>query len=162
MSNHKSTFCTLSCTISVVFVVAMIYMTYMTTSSGIIKTYEHTLKPEQKALYQKIVQERTTTYYIGYGLGLLLAILFILYNTRFRNVPLSAMPLVCIVVSLSFLTNYFYYVLSPKSTYMLDHLTTPEETKAWLIMYKGMQRNYHMGLLFGVVAVAFLGFAFRC
>jgi len=162
MSNYKSTFCTLSCTISVVFVVAMIYMTYTTTSSGIIKTYEQTLKPEQKALYEKIVQERTSTYYMGYGLGVLLAVLFIIYNTRFRKVPLSAMPLVCIVVSLSFLTNYFYYVLSPKSNYMLDHLTSPEETTAWLVMYKGMQRNYHMGLLFGVVAVAFLGFAFRC
>ena len=162
MTNYKSTPCALSCAISTVFIVGMVYMTYMTTSTGIIKTYENTLKPEQKDLYLKIVEERTSTYYMGYGLGLLLAILFIIYNTRFRKVPLSAMPLVCIVVSLSFLTNYFYYILSPKSTYMLDHLTSPEETKAWLIMYKGMQRNYHMGLLFGVVAVAFLGFAFRC
>ena len=154
--------CTLSCVISAVFLVAMLYMTYATQSSGIISTYEQTLTPKTLAIYKQIVTERTNTYYVGYTLGILLSILFISYNTKIRKIPLTSMPLVCIVVAICFLTNYFYYVLSPKTTYMLDHLTTPEETKAWLIMYKGMQRNYHMGLFFGVVAAGFMAFAFRC
>jgi uncharacterized membrane protein len=140
----------------------MLYMTYATQSSGIISTYEQTLTPKTLAIYKQIVTERTNIYYMGYALGILLSILFIAYNTKIRKIPLTSMPLVCIVVAICFLTNYFYYVLSPKTTYMLDHLTTPEETKAWLIMYKGMQRNYHMGLFFGVAAAGFMAFAFRC
>jgi len=162
MTTYKSTPCTLSCTISAVFIVGMVYMTYMTTTTGIIKTYENTLKPEHKALYHKIVQERTSIYYMGYGLGLLLAILFIIYNTRFRKVPLSAMPLVCIVVSLSFLTNYFYYILTPKSDWMLNHINTPEQTKLWLQMYRTMSVYYHSGLVLGILAVGIFAFAFRC
>ena len=70
--------------------------------------------------------------------------------------------LVCIVISTSFVTNYFYYSLSRKSDWMLNHMGTPEEVKAWLQMYKEMQYNYHMGLVLGIIAVGILAFAFRC
>jgi hypothetical protein len=45
---------------------------------------------------------------------------------------------------------------------MLNHVKDEEQVKAWLIMYKEMQYNYHMGLVLGIIAVGVFAFAFRC
>ena len=42
---------------------------------------------------------------------------------------------------------------------MLDHIETPQQTRAWLKMYKMMQFQYHMGLVVGIIAVAILSYA---
>jgi hypothetical protein len=155
-------YCTLSCGVSMVFIIAMIYMMYSIHQSNIIGEYEKTLSDKLLVTYRKIAKERTTIYYFGYFLGFILASLFILYNSKVKKVPLSSMPLVCIVISISFFTNYFYYILSPKTTYMTDHLQTPEEMKAWGKMYRGMQKYYHSGLVLGLIAMGAFAFAFRC
>jgi hypothetical protein len=154
--------CKLSCAVSVVFIVAMVYMMYATNQSNIIGNYEQTLSKELAPIYKQIAQERTSIYYYGYFLGFILALLFIIYNSKVKKVPLSSMPLVCIVVSISFFTNYFYYILSPKTTYMTEHLKTQEEIKEWGKMYRGMQKYYHTGLVLGLIAIGALAFAFRC
>jgi hypothetical protein len=53
-------------------------------------------------------------------------------------------------------------MLSPKSDWMLNHVNSPEQTKAWLQMYRAMSYNYHMGLALGILAVGVFAFAFRC
>ena len=75
---------------------------------------------------------------------------------------MNTSALVCTVVATAFVTNYFYYMLSPKTDWMLNHLTNKEEIKAWLLMYREMQFNYHMGLVLGIIAVGIFAFAFRC
>jgi len=154
--------CKLSCAVSLVFIVAMVYMMYATTQSNIIGDYEKTLSKELLPVYKKIAQERTSIYYYGYFLGFILTLLFIVYNSKIKKVPLASMPLVCIVVSISFFTNYFYYILSPKTTYMTDHMKTQEEIQSWGKMYRGMQKYYHTGLVLGLIAVGAFAFAFRC
>ena len=154
--------CKLSCAVSLVFIIAMIYMMYATNQSNIIVNYEKTLSKDLLPVYKKIAQERTSIYYYGYFLGFILTLLFIVYNSKVKKVPLAAMPLVCIVISISFFTNYFYYILSPKTTYMTDHMKTQEEIQAWGKMYRGMQKYYHTGLVLGLIAVGAFAFAFRC
>ena len=66
----------------------------------------------------------------------------------------------CLVVATSFLTNYFYYILSPKSDYMLLHLTKKDQIKEWLRVYKTMQYVNHLGFALGIVGVFFLANAF--
>lgn len=154
--------CKISCAVSIVFIIGMIYMMYAITNSNITGNYEKTLSKELVPIYKKITHERTSIYYYGFLLGFILAILFIVYNSKIKKVPFSAMPLVCIVVSISFFTNYFYYILSPKTTYMTDHLKTPQEIQAWGTMYRGMQKYYHTGLVLGLIAVGVFAFAFRC
>jgi hypothetical protein len=75
---------------------------------------------------------------------------------------MNTISLVCTVMATAFLTNYFYYMLSPKSDWMLNHMDNQEEVKAWLQMYRGMQYNYHMGMALGIIAVGVLAYAFRC
>jgi ABC-type Fe3+-siderophore transport system permease subunit len=153
--------CCISCAVSAVFLIGMVYMTYATYQSGIIVEYQKQLPIELQKTYQNIVDERTRIYYFGYILGFILSLFVIFYNVRVRKNRFSTTSLVCIVVAISFLTNYFYYILSPKSDWMLNHIKTPEQTKAWLIMYKGMQYYYHSGLVLGLLAVGFFAFSFR-
>ena len=138
----------------------MIYMNNATTKSQTIKRYEAQLPFDLQETYRKIQQERLGIYYYGYSLGFILSLIIIIYNYQNKS-KLSTSHMVCIVISTSFLTNYFYYMLSPKTSWMLDHIKSPDQTKAWLEMYKSMQKYYHTGLVLGIVAVAFLAIAFR-
>jgi len=152
--------CHFSCFLSFIFIISMIYMNNATTKSQTIKRYEAQLPFDLQETYRKIQQERLGIYYYGYSLGFILSLIIIIYNYQNKS-KISTTHMVCIVISTSFLTNYFYYMLSPKTTWMLDHIKTPEQTKAWLEMYKSMQKYYHTGLVLGIVAVAFLAVAFR-
>jgi hypothetical protein len=45
---------------------------------------------------------------------------------------------------------------------MLNHINNKEDSKAWLEIYRKMQVNYHLGFVFGIIAVGIFAFAFRC
>jgi len=142
--------------ISAVFIIGMIYF-YSMDKSKIVKEYKKKLSPELKERYEKITKERMMISYTGYGLGLLLSLLIIYLKGKTRT-----FPLVCTVMATCFLTNYFYYMLSPKSDWMINHLYTPEQIKAWLQMYREMSYRYHMGIVLGIIGVGIFAFAFRC
>jgi len=154
--------CSITCSIAAVFLFAMIYFNISTLNNDVVKKYKESLPSDLQVVYDKIAKERLSISMSGYVLGLILCIIIIFYNTTVKRNRLGAKSLVCIVVTTSFLTNYFYYTLSPKSDWMLNHLKTPEQNKAWLEMYKKMQYNYHLGFIFGIIAVGLLAFAFRC
>jgi succinate dehydrogenase/fumarate reductase cytochrome b subunit len=50
------------------------------------------------------------------------------------------------------MTGVVFYFLMPKSDYMLNHLKTEEQNKAWLEVYKTMKQRYFLGFLFGALA----------
>jgi uncharacterized protein YacL len=159
--------CSGTCLLATALIIAMIYFQNATTKSKIVQEYKKQLPSNLQNLYEKLSTERLHINYYGYTLGLVLSLIIIIYNynlTKNNKLQLSKSntSLVCLVIVVSFFTNYFYYILSPKSTYMLDHINSPEQTKAWLAMYREMQYNYHMGFVIGVVAVGVLAYAFRC
>ena len=154
--------CSTTCMIAVALIIASIYFQNATTKSKVIQEYKKQLPSNLQNLYEKISAERLRINYYGYGLGLVLSIVIILYNYSLKRNKLTTTSLVCLVIVVSFFTNYFYYILSPKTTYMLEHINSPEQTKAWLTMYKTMQYNYHFGFIVGLIAVGVLALAFRC
>ena len=154
--------CSISCFISAVFLIAMIYFNISTLNSKVVKKYKESLSSDLQIVYDKISKERLSISMCGYSLGLIFSIIIIFYNTRIKENRLGTKSLVCIVIATSFLTNYFYYTLSPKSDWMLNHLNSPEENKAWLEMYHEMKYNYHLGFVLGIIAVGMLAFSFRC
>lgn len=154
--------CTISCMISAIFVIGMVYFYNLTDKSATVKHYKSSLSSDLQKRYEKITQERANISYQGYALGVILSLILIFYNIKFKRYSMNTSSLVCTVIATAFVTNYFYYMLSPKSDWMLDHITNKEEVKAWLLMYREMQFNYHMGLVLGIIAVGILAFAFRC
>lgn len=154
--------CRISCGVSSAFIIGMIYMTNASEKSEIAEKYEKQLPDNLKKVYKEIVKERKEIYYMGYILGLIIALSLILLNVYVLNRKYSTTTMICQAVMISFLVNYFYYILTPKKKMMLEYIETPEQTKAWLNMYKGMQYNYHVGMAFGLVGVAILAYSFRC
>ena len=154
--------CAISCMISAVFVIGMIYFYNLTDKSEVVKYYKSSLSSDLQKRYEKITNERANISYQGYALGVILSLGIIFYNLKIKGSKLNTSALVCTVVATAFVTNYFYYILSPKSDWMLNHMNTKEEIKAWLLMYREMQFNYHMGLVLGIIGVGILAFAFRC
>jgi hypothetical protein len=154
--------CSISCIISAIFIISMIYFYNMTNKSKIVKQYKEKLPRDLQNLYDKLSRERMMISYQGYTLGFIISLFIILYNYFYKVRKFNVVSIVCIVLATSFLTNYFYYILHPKSDWMLNHINNSEQTKAWLIMYREMQFNYHMGLVVGILGVGILAFAFRC
>ena len=46
--------------------------------------------------------------------------------------------IVFVSLAISILTSHYYYLLMPKSDYILKHLENKEQINAWLKMYKEM------------------------
>jgi uncharacterized membrane protein YkgB len=154
--------CSITCSISAIFLIGMIYFYNLTNKSEIVKHYKSSLSTDLQKRYDKITKERSQISYQGYVLGVLLSLFIIFYNLKIKHNKMNNTSLVCTVVATSFVTNYFYYMIHPKSDWMLDHMNNKEEIKAWLMMYREMQYNYHLGLVLGIIAVGIFAFAFRC
>jgi len=154
--------CSVSCMISTIFIIGMIYFYNATDKSDVVKNYKSKLSPELREKYEKITKERMIISYKGYALGLILSFLIILYNKYTKPKVFNTFSLVCIIISTSFITNYFYYILSPKSDNMLNYLQKKEDIQSWQSMYREMQYNYHMGIVLGIIGVGILGVAFSC
>ena len=154
--------CSISCSISLIFIIGMIYFYNMTNKSKIVRLYKSKLPHHLQKLYEKLSLERRNISLYGYVLGLLISLCIIFYNLKIKGNKLSTTSLVCIVIATSFITNYFYYFLSPKSDWMLNHINDEDQAKAWLQIYREMSYNYHLGLALGIIGVGILAFAFRC
>ena len=155
--------CYTSCSIAIVFLLSEIFMHFFMIKNNVIKEYKDQLPEKLQQIYKQIVDERIRIYYYGFLLGVLLSIAIIMYNLQLKpSNKMTNTSMICIIVSTSFLVNYFYYVLTPKSNYMLDHIESKEQTKAWLKMYSNMQYYYHMSLVLGIFTMGFFAAAFRC
>jgi len=154
--------CSITCMISAIFVIGMIYFYNISDKSDIAKKYKQQLSSVLLTRYETITQERMSISYYGYGLGVLFSLIIIYYNLNIKGAKMNSFALACTVMATTFLTNYFYYILSPKADWMLNHMSSQEEVHAWLQMYRGMQYNYHMGLALGIIAVGIFAIAFRC
>jgi hypothetical protein len=150
--------CATSCGIAATLIAGMAYCTYMGNRSQLVKDYMRSLTEAQRQTYAKIVEERRGIYLRGFGWGLLLSAALLGIHHRYRT--LSRAALLCSVAAITLATNYFYYVLSPKSDWMVLHFKQKQDGANWLRVYRGMQVNYHVGLVLGIVGTVLLSNAF--
>jgi len=150
--------CTITCFFAFVIVVAMIIMTLMISQDDFIKNYRNSLPNDIKKEYDNIVAERQTIYFTGYLIGFVVSVFVIIVVLKMR-MPVSAM--VCLTVVISTVVNYFYYILSPKSKFIVELLKTDKQHQEWLQVYKSMQYYYHFSFVLGAVAVGVFAYAFR-
>ena len=153
--------CTTTCFIALVIVVAMGIMTIMVSNDSFVQSYRNQLPDDLKNAYDKIVTERQQIYFTGYIIGFVVSLFSIIFsvNVLKQKIPISAM--VCLAVVVSTVVNYFYYILSPKTTYMVELLKTEQQRQEWLKVYKSMQYYYYSSFVLGVVGVGVFAYAFR-
>jgi hypothetical protein len=132
--------CAVSCAIAFIFIVANIYCcAFSHRSGGVIHEFVAKLSPDNQRRYAAmILLVCCRKYFLGGSGG-------------------SRGGALCMVAAVAFSVNYFYYILSPKSDWMVLHLKSGEETNAWLKVYRTMQVNYHIGLVLGILAVVAFG-----
>jgi hypothetical protein len=151
--------CLKSCAVGLVFIFATIFMTLIIDKQKIFKDYVNSLNKEQLDKYNNIVNERKNISLNGYLLGLLLSLVFIVFNYNLKKI--SKGLVICLTSSIMFLTHYFYYILSPKTDWMVLHLDDKQRIE-WLKVYRTMQFSYHYSLLIGVLSVMIISSAFKC
>ena len=155
-------FCKITCFISIMFLIANIFVMINVDKDNLKNNFIKLLNYDQKKLYQKLINERRNIYFQGYILGLILSFIYLYYIKQFLNKRLNNFMMICTFGFIVFITNYFYYILTKKSTYMIEHLNNKEQTQAWLQIYKTMQFRYHFGLLLGIIASMIFAAANRC
>ena len=131
--------------LTVAFLLATLATTFI--DYDIKKDLINQLTNEEIELYKKIKKERLLIYYQGLIFGIVLSILYFIIN-KDNNMFIG--------ITITFVVNYFYYILYPKSVYMIEVLNTKEENQAWLKIYRYMQYRYHLSFLLGLIFAYFL------
>ena len=139
------------CVLGAAFLGSSILTMMASKQSGNFVNFRKLLNQRQLEIYNGITRERMSIYIQGLILGVLLAVL-ITFNSSLRGTNK-----LCVFVVIALGTNYLFYSLHPKSTYMLLHLTSQQQNEAWLNIYKEMKLRCMLGLLLGLVGYILLG-----
>jgi hypothetical protein len=153
--------CGITCFLAAVVVVGMVIFTFLSSQDPVIQGFADELSPELKPIYENIVKERLTIFFTGYLIGFVVSILFIIFSVNVLKVKFRVSWLICSIVAISFIVNYLYYTLSPKSDYLVNHLKNDHDRVLWTKMYRHMQYYFHLSFLIGLVGVGVFGYAFR-
>lgn len=157
-------YCGWTCFIAVMFIISKLLFIFLMDKHSDVKKYEESLNDEQKQAYQKIVSERKNLAVQGYGLGLGLSIGFLvsrhLLTKSKKSLLNTSVSGLCLTVAITFIVQYFYYMLMPKKDWMLQHLKNDEQKEQWLKVYRAYSWNYHLSVVLGLVGAGLLGYGF--
>ena len=148
-------FCKKSCLIAGAFIAASVFVCLRVDKQALNQPLMELLDDENKQRYMMIANERKMIFQGCFGFVLSLLALYVLNNNKFFKV--TKLTNTCFVLATSFIVNYFFYILHPKSDYMVVHLDDEDQRKAWLEIYRTMQYNYHLGFALGLVGMMFVG-----
>ena len=152
-----------SCMFASVFLIANIYTMFSCSNDNRKQEFKNTLTKEQQVLYEKIIDERKKIYYGGFLLGIVLSFIAVYFGNKLlfsKNSKSSTLPKICMIASITFVTNYLFYILYPKTDYMLLHLNDKTQIQGWLNIYKKMQFKFHLGFILGIIAVIIYSYGF--
>lgn len=96
--------------------------------------------------YEAIIKERRNHYIMGLILGMVVSIVVI------NTIKLNRFEKISLFFAITLGIAVIFYMLMPKSDYMLNHLKTQDENKKWLEVYKTMQKRYYIGFVLGALA----------
>lgn len=140
----------LVCLIAFALLGSMFYMLINYDKNDKIMQFASLLSKDQQKVYRNVTQERLNIYLQGFVLGTVIAIVYL------KTFAKKNQPVYCIFVALVLGVAYIHYTIMPKSTYMLEHIDTAEQAKAWLEIYKLMKTRCQLGMLLGVIALPFI------
>lgn len=138
-----------SCLVSAILIGSSLFTMISSKNSQVFKNFQATLTPEQQVMYKQITGERLNVYITGLLLGTVLSMGYLYYNLSTNKG--STVTDSCIYTTIMLVTLYIYYNMMPKSKYMLNYLTTKNQTDAWLEVYKFMQKRSNQGMLLGAL-----------
>ena len=137
----------ITCLIGFVLLFSSIIMHFFVKKNTLMEA----LSPQLQKKYKSIVYERLKIYIMGMTLGIVLGLLYLyLYSGGIKNVCIF----IVIVMSVK-LTFYYFY---PKSDYMLYHLQTKEQVKAWTDVYKSYKNAWKYSLIVSFISYILISY----
>lgn len=97
--------------------------------------------------YENIITERRNHYILGLLLGMFITSIII----KRLSIP-NTFTYVSFFFSITLGIAIIFYMIMPKSDYMLNYLKTNEENKKWLEIYTTMKSRYYIGFVLGALA----------
>ena len=152
--------CTVSCILAGAFIAASIFVCFRVDKKMLSNPLMKLLNRENQTRYMRLTNERRTIYLKGFALGFVVSVISLVLLNKNKMFKLTKLTNICFILSISFSINYFFYILHPKSDYMVNHLQTQEERSTWLKIYRTMQFNYHLGFVLGLIGMIFVGNSF--
>lgn len=152
--------CTVSCILAGAFIAASVFVCFRVDKKMLNNPLMKLLNRENQTRYMRLTNERRNIYLKGFALGFIISVISLVLLNKNKMFKLTKLTNICFIVAVSFSINYFFYILHPKSDYMVNHLQTQEERSAWLKIYRTMQFNYHLGFVLGLIGMIFVGNSF--
>ena len=146
--------CVKTCTLFyIIFLTYFFVFTFTIIYNNDLKKLNNILNKKQLKVYNLVKKERLKHFLIGLFIGGILGFLIILTN-------ISQKLKYCLSgIILLFFTCIIYYIL-PKTTYMIHHLTTKEQKKAWMNVSSNFIKKKIAGFLFAIIVYFGLPFIF--
>ncbi len=136
------------------FLMSSVFTMMTKHKSSVIADFEATLSPNQLKVYDEIKEERCKLYFKGIALGTLVGALYLYFNSgRFGNLTTA-----CIFTLIVMGTMTFFYKLSPKSKWMVEHLTDAAQVERWNAIYKMYAYKYYWGFFLGMLGYLLIGY----
>jgi uncharacterized protein YacL len=148
--------CYTTCAIASAFLFSSLIMMINIKYCSLQKDFMKTLDDNQLKIYKEIIDERFRLYITGSIIGLILGLTFLYFSENIEN----KYQRVCIFISLTMITQFIFYELSPKTKYMVSYLNTKEQNKKWVEMYKYMKSKYKIGFLLGIIGYIIFAYGF--
>lgn len=112
----------------------------------------NTFTPTQRHIYQNLKKERLRIFLEATIAGLVIGLsIWSAMSSEKASVRGS------ILLGVAFAVQYFWYILSPKSDWMVLRLTK-KQLLAWQTIYHAYQRRYHIALVIGLVGYFLIGY----
>jgi len=121
----------------------------LTVSKSEHEKLQNLLTPELAERHSNIVKERRNQYIQGIVLGMIIGGI-ILYVYQWKVI--EKFHKIVLFSAITLFVAMIYYLLMPKSDYMLKHLQNEQQNRAWLDIYKSMQSRYIVGIILGAAA----------
>jgi hypothetical protein len=120
-------------------------------------SFQQSLTPEQAVRYEQIAGMRRKLATHGFLLGALLSVGYALYRRFGLSKSLLSVDVACNVIAITLGATWAYYMLSPKSDYMIRYLTPGQQVDWYLEKQRGYQLRWATGLILGAAGAYVLG-----
>lgn len=146
-----------SCFVAAILAISLLGATIFTMSISKDQSdaLRRVLSPEKAQKYEQLAKERANIYLTGLVIGIVLALLVLFYAR-----PANMFHRVMMSIAIVLLSSVVYYTVVPKSDYMIRHLSSEKENRAWLEVYKGMKTRYVWGIIFGTAIAVPLAYTY--
>jgi hypothetical protein len=123
-----------------------VLMTSIPKNKSKISNLKKSLNKKQKEIYDGLTKERLRLYIQGLILGIVISVLYLyLFKNKLNTCNLCN----CLVITLG--VGALYYLIYPKTDYIINYIQDEEQRKLWLDVYRNMQLKYYGGIAIGVI-----------